>query len=294
LGKVQLFVIAVCLTLTACTPIQLLNAVTSDRSYRLVEGLAYGPNTRHRLDLAVPEDGPVKGLVLFFYGGGWVDGDRQDFHFVIESFARDGYAVALPDYRLYPEVRFPGFVQDGAQAMAWVMANAGDYGVPNQPLILAGHSAGAHIAAMLTFDERFRQAAGLSEDPISAFVGLSGPYDFLPLNSATLEAVFAPPQQYPASQPVNFVDGDEAPSLLIHGDGDETAWPRNSRRLAARIREQGGVVETHYYPGVGHARVILALSPTFKRAAPVASTTLEFLARYAPATGNPTAMVLGE
>ena len=107
------------------------------------------------------------------------------------------------------------------------------------------------------------------------------------------EAVFSPPQQYPASQPVNFVDGDEAPALLIHGDGDETAWPRNSRRLAARIREQGGIVETHYYPGVGHARVILALSPTFKRAAPVVANTLEFLERYAPAESGPASVSLG-
>lgn len=272
------------LTLTGCSAIDLLNAVSEDDSYELIVDLAYGPHQRHRLDLALPAHREPRGLVVFFYGGGWTDGDRSDFHFVLDAYTQAGWAVALPDYRLYPEVRFPEFVDDGARAVAWLMQHGSAHGLRTDPMVVAGHSAGAHIAAMLTYDERFLARHQVSGDPIGAFVGLSGPYDFLPLSSELLRAIFAPASQYPASQPVNFVDGGEAPALLIHGDDDSVAWPRNSRRLAARIREHGGVVETHYLPGVGHRRPALALSSAFRGVAPIVPTMNDFLDRYLPAS----------
>jgi len=268
------------LLLAGCSAFDLINAVSPDGSYRLEKGLAYGPDPRQRLDLALPEGRPVRGLVVFFYGGGWTRGHRDDYRFIIEPFATRGYAVAIPDYRVYPAVRFPDFVDDGARALAWLLEDAGERGIANVPLALAGHSAGAHIAAMIAFDERFAEAHEVDPGAIGAFVGLSGPYDFLPLTSDELKRIFAPPSRYPASQPVNFVDGGEAPTLLVHGADDTIAWPRNSQRLAARIRERGGIVEERYLEGVGHRRVALALSPTFSGTAEVIDPVLDFLDRY--------------
>jgi acetyl esterase/lipase len=272
---------AVCLLttlilLSGCSGLNLINALSPDRNYQLQADLEYGQNPRQSLDLALPKDGEARGLIVFFYGGGWTSGKRQDYRFVIDSFARHNYAVAIPDYRLYPEVGFPHFVEDGAAAVAWLQRHAEELGIANLPVFLMGHSAGAHIAAMLHFDESYLREAAADHSAVSGFIGLAGPYDFLPLSSKNLENIFAPPSNYPASQPVNFVDGDEAPILLLQGEVDKTVWPRNTHRLAARFAAAGGQAEKHLYPKLGHVRILLSLSPTFD-AVPVVETSVRFM-----------------
>lgn len=268
--------LAVLFVLSACSGLTLVNAVSPDRHYTLQADLKYGQHPRQQLDLAMPEGVQPTALIVFFYGGGWTHGRRQDYRFVIDSFASHGLAVAIPDYRLYPEVKFPDFVEDGAAAVAWLQDHAAELGLENLPIFLMGHSAGAHIAAMLHFDEKFLRQAGADRTGIHGFVGLAGPYDFLPFTSAVNELIFAPPADFPASQPINFVDGGEAPILLLQGEADETVWPRNSRSLASRFSAAGGQVETHYYPKLGHVRLLLALSATFDRV-PVVETSVRFI-----------------
>ena len=140
-----------------------------------------------------------------------------------------------------------------------------------------GHSAGAHIAAMIAFDEHY---LGRPKDSgmLAGFIGLAGPYDFLPLSSRTLKDLFGPPDRYPDSQPVNFVDGGESPALLLHGDEDSTVWLRNTIRMAAAIEQAGGSVTTHVYPEVNHVEIIGALAKPFADWAPVQRDVLEFIA----------------
>lgn len=230
--------------------------------YQVARDIVYGENQRLRLDVYVPTVKPrtPPPVVVFFYGGGWTTGGKSQYRFVAEALLSRGCIVVVPDYRLFPVTHFPGFVEDAAQAVAWTHAHARDYGADPSKLFVMGHSAGAHIAAMVSFDERFLAASGGERSWIQGFIGLAGPYDFLPLTDPELQEIFAPAASYPASQPINFVDGNEPPALLLHGLADTTVRPRNSQHLAAKIREQGGKVAERYYDDMSHSGILGAVS----------------------------------
>lgn len=266
--------------LPACSPIGLVDALTPRDGYALMADLPYGPLPRQRLDLYRP-DHPKPGAptVVFFYGGGWESGDKGDYRFVAQALAARGYAVAVPDYRLYPEVRYPAFLEDGAAAVAWLRHNGAGFGLSGRPLALMGHSAGAYIAVMLTVDRRWLNAAG--SDPCAAVastVGISGPYDFLPLTERNLMAIFGPEDGRTQTQPVTHVDGRAPPLLLLTGDADTRVRPRNSANLAERVRARGGQADTIVYQGLGHVQTVAALARPLRWLAPVLDDVDRFLA----------------
>lgn len=259
-------------------PVAALNLVAGAAGgYVLETDISYGPGERHRLDLYRPaRDSGSAPLVVFFYGGAWEDGDRSDYRFVGAALAARGFTVAIPDYRVYPQVRFPDFLRDGARAVAFVRRVAG----PDRPLVLMGHSAGAHIAAMLALDAQWLGAFGL--DPalhIGALVGLSGPYDFLPLTSARLEAIFGPEERLAATQPIAFATAAAPRSFLATGRHDTTVDPGNTERLAARIRSVGGVVERRIYDRLNHRTILGSFAAPLRPLAPVLDDIVAFLRR---------------
>jgi len=191
-------------------------------------------------------------VVVFFYGGSWQSGERNYYRFVGEALSRRGVLVLIPDYRKAPKDVFPAFMEDGATAVAWARAHAADYGGDPRRVFLMGHSAGAHIAALLATDGQFLAAQGLHPRDLAGVIGLSGPYDFLPLTDPKVMQALGPSAGWPSTQPVNFVDGDEPPFLLLHGDADTTCWPSNSQHLAARLRAHNEPAELVIVPGVGH------------------------------------------
>ncbi|MCW5698088.1 MAG: alpha/beta hydrolase [Bauldia sp.] len=255
-------------------------ALATPRStYRRTRGIPFAPHPKLKLDLYEPvapkPDAPV---IVYIHGGGWRAGSRRYHRFVADAFTSAGYAVAIPDYRLYPEVTFPAFVEDTAKAVRWVHDNLRDADGAARPLVLMGSSAGAHIAALLHFDRRRLAAAGVPHETIVSFVGLCGPYDFLPLTDPRYIPVF-PPETLPDSQPITFVDGTAPPALLIAGAADRVVDPANSERLAKRIAETGGPVELKLYPGVGHIGIVGALARAVPlKKPPVRQTILAFLA----------------
>ncbi|WP_152048026.1 alpha/beta hydrolase [Aureimonas psammosilenae] len=241
-----------------------LNAVTSRSGYELQRDIRYAPGKRGTLDLYLPaEMGPRTPVVVFIYGGAWDSGSKSIYRFVGQSLASAGIAVAVPDYRVYPEVCFPDFVKDAAEAVAFVdeAAKKGTQGFPagRHPLFLMGHSAGGEIAALLALDERYLKAAGMSPKRLSGLIGLAGPYDFLPLKEERYKRIF-PPQTRKDSQPVNFVNGVEPPALLLAGSADRTVDPKNTLSLAKRLREAGSPVETDILPGADHISVLSGLA----------------------------------
>ena len=167
--------------------------------------------------------------------------------------------MAIPDYRLYPEVRFPTFVADGAAAVAWVRRNVGGFGGAPRQIHLMGHSAGAHIAALLALDRRYLAAAGVEPGTLESFVGLAGPYDFLPLTDATLKRILAA-DDMAATQPITFAGGSAPRALLLHGANDRTVRPRNSQHLAAALEAAGNRVELKLYPALDHLALVAALA----------------------------------
>ncbi len=277
---------AVLAALPACSPIGLIDALTPRNGYSVEADIPYGPMPRQSLDLYRPErPKPGAPTVVFFYGGAWEFGDKGDYRFVAQALAARGYAVAVPDYRLYPRVRYPAFLEDGAAAIAWLQRNGTGHGVFEGPVALMGHSAGAYIAAMLTVDGRWLRAVGTSPcAAVLATVGLSGPYDFLPLTERNLMDIFGPEDARPLTQPVNHADGRAPPLLLVTGDADTRVRPRNSASLAARVRERGGSAETVVYQGLGHVQTVAAFARPLRWLAPVLDDVDRFLS--APPKAN--------
>jgi acetyl esterase/lipase len=262
--------------LPACSPVALLNVLAP--RVRQTTDVAYAPGPRHGLDIYAPEGRTDAPVVVFFYGGGWTEGDKALYRFVGASLAAEGFVTVIPDYRVYPAVRFPAFLQDAAAALAWVRSSITAYGGDPRKITVMGHSAGAYIAAMLTLDRQWLLGAGLDPDhTISRMIGVSGPYDFLPLQDAELEAIFAPAGDLRLSQPITFARGDAAPMLLVTGSADDTVYPRNTRNLAAAVRQVGGQVQTKIYPGVGHKLIIGAFAGLLRWYAPVFRDVITFL-----------------
>lgn len=274
-------------------PAAVLNAVAPVRGLRIETGIAYGDGGRRVLDLYAPASPDAQApVVIFFYGGSWQRGSRSSYKFLAADLAARGFIVVVPDYTVFPDGKFPDFLQDGAQVVAWVTQDRSrpyrsgpDRSRPDRswiggstgPLVLMGHSAGAHIAAMLAFDTRWLGAVGL--DPrrdIGALVGLAGPYDFLPIQDPTIRIIFASdaPQQ---TQPLTHVAGGEAPVFLGIAPSDTTVRPGNSQRLASRLESVGTPVVLRAYPHTNHLTIVGAFSPLLRWLAPVADDVERFL-----------------
>lgn len=270
----------------ACSGTGILNTTSSNDVYVKSEAVAYGLAERQKLDVYRPSSDSAAvaaPVIVFFYGGGWREGSRDMYEFVASSIAREGYVVVIPDYRLYPEVSFPGFIEDAAASVAWVQSRIQGYGGDPDRIFLAGHSAGSHLAALIALDWSYLEDAGGHPEALRGFVGLSGPYDFLPLDEGSyLQEVF-PPESRKASQPVEHVNGSSAtplPMLLIHGTDDSRVWPRNSENLAEKARAAGGEVQLKLYEGVGHKRVAAALAPLLDFTADTRADILDWLERH--------------
>lgn len=239
--------------------------------------VAFGPHPRQKLDIYVPPGEATNRPVIFFiYGGSWSGGTRGTYALVGEAFAARGYVTVIADYRLVPEVRFPAFIEDGALALRFVTQNIARHGGDPGRIHLVGHSAGAYNAMMLALDRRYLAAAGVNRRAIRAAVGLSGPYDFLPLEGAVTTAAFGQARDLSQTQPISFARRDAPPILLATGSADRTVLPRNTQNLAARLRQVGAPVTVKIYDGLGHADPALALTPLFRWRAPVLDDILAF------------------
>jgi len=267
------------LSVSGCSGLGAVNLVTPDANL-VAEGVAYTRHDDLRLDVYTPREDAdsqreLKPVVVFLYGGGWQAGSRQQYKFVASGLTRMGFLVVVADMRKYPHVTFPAFVSDAAAAVEWTQKNIAEFGGSPQRIFLLGHSSGAHVAALLNYDERYLAQSG-APSPICGLIGLAGPYDFLPLVSPTLKNVF-PPELRADSQPVNFVDGTEPPALLIHGLQDQTVKPRHSAALEQRVRAAGGSAELRIYDDEQHVTLVLALSSTLDFLAPVLADVSEFI-----------------
>jgi acetyl esterase/lipase len=242
----------------ACSPISILNATISRSGYRIERDLAYGSDARQKLDLYIPDalKSPAP-VLLFFYGGTWQSGKKDYYLALGQAFATRGILVAIADYRLYPQVKYPAFVEDGAMAFHYVRNSVTEYGGDPSRVFIAGHSAGAYIAVMLASDPRYLAEVNENLHSIRGVIGIAGPYDFLPLKDADLVAIFGGPNRE-ETQPVNYIDGKRPPMLLVAGAADTTVLPRNTQRMAERLRAVGSDVKAEIYPGVGHVGILLS------------------------------------
>ena len=272
--------------LAACSPVSLLNLAVPRSGYHVVRDLAYGAAARQKLDLYVPDAPPPNmPVILFFYGGSWESGSKDLYLALGQAFASQGIMVAVADYRLFPQARYPAFIQDSAQAFAYVRAQAARYGGDPARLFLAGHSAGAYNAMMLVADGTYLRQAGADIGQVCGVIGIAGPYNFLPLTDRHLITIFGGANR-PETQPITHVDGRRPPMLLAAGADDTTVSPRNSSDLAEKLRSFDSPVRLVTYPGIGHIGIILSLAPGFRGRTSLRSDIVQFVASAAPRCGT--------
>nr|WP_229491491.1 alpha/beta hydrolase [Massilia sp. HP4] len=265
--------------LSGCSPLTLVNVVSPGGTARSVATAAFGPDPRHVLSIYRPASGASKApVIVFFYGGNWVSGERDDYAFVGRSLAKRGFVVVIPDYRLYPQSSYPDFLHDGARALVWTERRIAAYGGDPKRLFVMGHSAGAYNAAMLALDPRWLREQGSKPDILRGWIGMAGPYNFLPIENETTRPVFHYPDTPRDSQPVDHVRAAAPPALLIAARNDTTVNPeRNTGVLADRLRKAGVPVREEYYDNVNHATLVATLSSTLRRLAPSLDTIEDFV-----------------
>jgi acetyl esterase/lipase len=245
---------------------------------QIAEGVAFGSHGQS-LDIWAPDPTPAGTLpvVIFWYGGGWAKGDRASYAFAGRALARAGFLVVIPDYRKVPQVRFPAFLDDGAEAVAWVEDNIGTHGGDPERLAFMGHSAGAYEAVMLALDAKRLTAAGADPANVKAAVGLSGAYDFYPFTSERATAAMSQWPRPEETQPITFARADAPALLLATSEGDTTVRARNANNLAAKLRTLGAPVEVKNYGPLTHEEVVMALSVPFRAKGPVLADSVAFL-----------------
>lgn len=258
------------------------NSLARIDDYQVVEDIAYGQHPLNRLSIYKP-NGNMKNrpTIIFFYGGCWGGCEtltKESYVFVAQALTAKGYNVIIPDYRHHPEVKFAAIMQDASAAVKWASTHSADYGGDPNKLFLMGHSAGAHIAAMLTLNESYLKPD--TYHSIKGFIGLAGPYDFLPFTDAYQFIVFGPEKNYPNTQPVNFVDGTEPSLLLLYGNDDSIVRPINIESLTRIVRQKGGQVEPHRYEELDHTDILGALSIPLQSQVQVLDNIVDFVKRH--------------
>jgi acetyl esterase/lipase len=270
----KIIIAASLLILSACSKATFfaINLPAYFNDNKVVRNIDFGSEYGSEMDIYIPKklanDKKTLPVIVFFYGGKWSFGSKSDYAFVADAFTKLGYIVAIPDYVQYPKYKFPAWQFESAKAVTWVYNNISKYSGDNKNMFLAGYSAGAHIGALLATDNKYMQAAGGDRSYITAFAGLAGPYDFIP-DEDDLKDMFGPPEKYKFMHVSNYIDGKQAPILLLWGQKDTVVGEININNLKPAFNKNGGVFEIKYYPEVDHIDIIGAISIFGKNKAPV-------------------------
>lgn len=226
--------------------------------YKIERDKAYGPHSRHKLDIYTPKSGVTSAtkVVVFFHGGGFQIGDKSQYDYVADLFARAGYIAVLPNYRLWsrnnPTVhQWPAQVEDGARAVKWVQAR-----YPGRRIFISGHSGGGVIANHVNLDEQWLPT------PVTGAINLAGATNFTALGPTDLlPETYWPEGSHEIRNATFHATGTEPPMLLLQGLNDEIDYPSGQTELLETAMKQAGcVVEAKYYPGIDHAGLVYAMA----------------------------------
>jgi acetyl esterase/lipase len=257
-----------------------LDALVPRGTYDSRGSFGYGALPRQQLDVYLPlQKTAGMPVVVFFYGGAWTRGDRDGYRFVGEALASQGIAAVVADYRLSPEVRWQEILGDCALATRWVFDNATAMGWDPRKVFLMGHSAGAYNAAMLALDARWLAAQRLQPRQLAGWIGIAGPYDFLPIGDKDTRVAFDWPGTPRDSQPVHHASAQAPRTLLLAAAADRTVDPQRSTvGLGERLRAAGAPVRVQLFDKVSHVTVVGALAKPLRGLAPVHEEIVRFVA----------------
>jgi acetyl esterase/lipase len=275
--------------LTSCAPfnqskteagnwLSVLSSATDMDGVTKLENFRYGSFVRQVLDVYVPKTA-AKGIVVFGYGGGFKDGNKDEYGFAGEAFASLGFVTLVYDYRLNPDFSFPSYLEDAALVVRWAVDHAKRFGTNPKNLVVAGHSAGAYLTAMLATDKRYLERVGLKPSDIKLALCFSGGYDFYDPKrlehdgflSDDLRDVFGNPSTYTQTQPINFVGGDEPAFLILHGAQDQILPVNQARAFVQKLRNAGDTIRYLEYPNLDHAQTITTFAQPLRFASSVYS-----------------------
>jgi acetyl esterase/lipase len=264
--------------LSACSAVSLLNATIPGEGYTIRKDVAYadgGP--AHRLDIYIPEGAKDAPVLIFYHGGAWQFGSKDDYLFFGEAFASKGFVTVIANYRKYPEVYFPAFIDDAATSFRWVHKHIAKYGGNPDSLFISGHSAGAHIAMMLALDTQYLKKAKADPAWIKGAIGIAGPYDFLPLTDPNYITLFSSAKKIEDTQPIYFARKDAPPIFMATGDKDDVVLPRNSIRLKRKLLHYKNDVKLKIYPDLDHTTIMLSLANRFRSRGPLRNDMVGFM-----------------
>jgi acetyl esterase/lipase len=256
------------------------NARASLSGHQRLKDLSYGDAPGQQLDLYIPHrlQRPAP-LVVFIYGGNWTAGSKNIYPFLADSFTSKGYLVAIPDYRKYPQVRFPGFMHDIALALRWLNDEMPRYGANPLKVHLVGHSAGAQMALLLACDPVYLHKVKLSPQRLASVTGVAGPYAFVPGNDVYGEIFGHEPECWPM-HPHRFIQGNEPPCLLLHGRRDHLVPVANARKLYCEMRRAGSPVSMKLYDNMGHLDILARMARMLGKTSDVRKSVLDFLVKH--------------
>jgi len=278
------FTVTAAAVLSACSPIKVLNGLVPEDTYQFQGGIAYGAAPRQQLDVyqPLPATPPARGarpLVVFFFGGTWSSGDRASYKFVGEALAARGAVVVIPDYGLSPAFTYPVFVRDSALAAKWALDNAAQLGADPKQVYVMGHSSGGYNVAMVALDDRWLGELGASPRQLAGWIGLAGPYDFLPIGDPQAQAAFNWPNTPRDSQPLVHASAASPRALLMAAAKDNLVYPdRNTGQMAAALRAAGVPVQVKLFDNLSHVTLIGAFGkPIQWLGGPVLPPVMDFL-----------------
>ncbi len=261
--------------------------ITGHRPGKAIRNLHYGREPGQSLDIYLPAEDYRGTQLVFLHGGSWQSGHKDEYAYLGAALSAYGVSCAVVGYRLFPQVRYPMFIEDVAHALGWLRKEGQRYGFTNTPVYLMGHSAGAHIACMLAMDERYRALAGLDEHSIAGVIGLSGVYRFRPETSPVYMDIFSCAQDdLEAVKPINYVGKGKVPLLMLHGDADSVIGIKNAQQMLMAAQGAGQRAVLHTQVGYGHARPIFDFLPFMPNHQKMMALLLSFMSTSASSSSG--------
>jgi len=257
--------------LGGCSALGVINSVSKIYGVETKQNIAFDPHPKLQYDLYYPKSRNTNlketPVIVFFYGGSWNRGDKSEYEFVGRRLAAMGYIIAVPNYRLYPEVKYPEFLQDNIKAVKAIQTElkSNEYAPlkPAEQLIMMGHSAGAYNAAMLAFDPTWASQIESNKNTlIKGFIGMAGAYNIYPIKDTEVQPVFHHPNYPDESQPIQFTNQAQPPSLILSPETDTlVSIERNSETLHESLNKAGNSSTLKTIDGTDHVTLIATLSP---------------------------------
>ena len=269
--------------LSSCSPFRAIDLLVDRKGYSLEKEQSYGDSPSMRMDIYFPKNQSNLNddIIMFVYGGSWrsgrlFSGKKEYYRFVGKLFSNEGYTTIIPDYRVYPEVKFPSFVEDVANAVRWIHTNM-NLKNDNRRLILIGHSAGAHIVSLLALDPNYFKEVGIDRSVLRGWVGLSGPYNFNPLAIRYIRPIFESViDDINKARPISFASVKAPPGMLIHGKRDRLVSRNNSLALYKALTGAGSKID-YVSIDAGHFDTVLGLGVPFIGKLEVQGAVFKFL-----------------